>query len=49
MRAWEFRLLAANLAEAKRILYPEAAEQPASAAGPAARPLAPGTGRHRKP
>ncbi|MBB1245830.1 hypothetical protein GL263_20060 [Streptomyces durbertensis] len=46
---WEFHVLAANLAEAKRILYPEAAGQPASGPEAAGRPLAPGTGRHRKP
>jgi hypothetical protein len=45
--AWEPHGFAADLAEAKRILYPEAAEPPASA--PARKPLGAGTGRHRKP
>ncbi|MFM9610921.1 DUF6087 family protein [Streptomyces niveiscabiei] len=44
--AWEPSAYAADLAEAKRILYPET-EAPAP--GPVRQPLAPGRGRHRKP
>ncbi|WFB07623.1 DUF6087 family protein [Streptomyces sp. LX-29] len=48
--SWEPYAFAASLAEARRILYPEPTQQPPSAAlGPARQPLAPGTGRHRKP
>ncbi|WP_236240305.1 DUF6087 family protein [Streptomyces sp. CC228A] len=46
---WEPYALAADLADAKRILYPEAHTPPTPAPGPARLPLAPGTGRHRKP
>ncbi|MFE1770579.1 DUF6087 family protein [Streptomyces sp. NPDC059008] len=44
--SWEPHGFASNLAEAKRILYPEVIEPPA--AGPAPQ-LGAGTGRHRKP
>ncbi|MER6530047.1 DUF6087 family protein [Streptomyces sp. NPDC001508] len=44
--SWEPHGFASNLAEAQRILYPEASEPPA--AGPTPR-LDAGTGRHRKP
>ncbi|MBT2506163.1 hypothetical protein J7I98_09680 [Streptomyces sp. ISL-98] len=47
--AWEPYAFTTNLAEAKRILHPEAGSAPTPAAGPARQPLAPGTGRHRKP
>ncbi|MFF5568979.1 DUF6087 family protein [Streptomyces sp. NPDC012623] len=48
--AWEAHGFAANLAEAKRIQYPDSKiETPAQEPGPAPRPLGPGTGRHRKP
>ncbi|MCC2278850.1 DUF6087 family protein [Streptomyces sp. ET3-23] len=47
--AWEPYAFASDLAEAKRILYPEAQKPPSPAPGPARRPLEPGTGRHRKP
>ena len=47
--AWEPHGFAANLAEAKRILYPQADEPPASMPAPACKPLGAGTGRHRKP
>jgi hypothetical protein len=43
---WEPHGFAVNLAEAQRVLFPDAQE--ASAPGPAPRP-GPGTGRHRKP
>ncbi|MFD9477979.1 DUF6087 family protein [Streptomyces nojiriensis] len=46
--AWEPHGFASNLAEAKRIQYPEA-NLPAPTAGPGRQPLAPGKGRHRKP
>ena len=47
---WEPHGFAANLAETKRILYPQAGEPPASAPAPAParKPLGAGTGRHRK-
>ncbi|GGU41142.1 hypothetical protein GCM10010211_00120 [Streptomyces albospinus] len=45
--AWEPCAFAANLAETKRILYPEAQEPPTP--GPAPKPLGSGTGKHRKP
>ncbi|MFF4223162.1 DUF6087 family protein [Streptomyces abikoensis] len=44
--AWEPYTLVPNLAEARRILYPESHEP--SRPGPAPK-LGPGTGRHRKP
>jgi hypothetical protein len=44
---WEPHGFAANLAEAKAILYPEADEP--SPPGPVPKPLGSGTGRHRKP
>ncbi|MER5970428.1 DUF6087 family protein [Streptomyces sp. NPDC002055] len=47
--AWEPYGFAANLAEAKAILYPEAKDSPAPAQGPAPKPLGTGTGKHRKP
>ncbi|WP_236245252.1 DUF6087 family protein [Streptomyces sp. CC210A] len=47
--AWEPYAFAADLAAAKRILYPGASTPPTPAPGPARLPLAPGTGRHRKP
>ncbi|MER0447935.1 DUF6087 family protein [Streptomyces sp. Edi4] len=47
--AWEPCAFAANLAEAKRILYPEADAPPTPAPGSEKQPLAPGRGRHRKP
>ncbi|WP_138896534.1 DUF6087 family protein [Streptomyces chryseus] len=47
--AWEPYAFAANLAEAKRILYPEANKPPARAPGPAPKPLGSGTGKHRRP
>ncbi|MEV7087749.1 DUF6087 family protein [Streptomyces sp. NPDC093085] len=49
---WEAYGFAANLAEAKRVLYPGAKTEPSAqepGPGQAPRPLAPGTGRHRKP
>lgn len=46
--AWELHGFAANLAEARRILYPDADKSPAHAPPPG-RPLAPGKGKHRKP
>ncbi|MEU8784320.1 DUF6087 family protein [Streptomyces sp. NPDC048637] len=45
--AWEPHGFASNLAEAKRILYPEATTPPAAV--PGYQPLRPGRGRHRKP
>ncbi|MER5515921.1 DUF6087 family protein [Streptomyces sp. NPDC002763] len=45
--AWEPYGFAANLAEAKAVLYPEASE-PVST-GPVPKPLGSGTGKHRKP
>ncbi|WP_225821002.1 DUF6087 family protein [Streptomyces naphthomycinicus] len=46
---WEPHSFAANLAEARRILFPHATA-PAPAPVPEATPkLGPGTGRHRKP
>ncbi|MDN3296332.1 DUF6087 family protein [Streptomyces ficellus] len=47
--AWEPYTLAANLAEAKRILHPGAGSPATPAVVRARQPLAPGTGRHRKP
>ncbi|MGW2865778.1 hypothetical protein BLA24_26085 [Streptomyces cinnamoneus] len=47
--SWEPYAFAASLAEAKRILYPEAQTSPSTTPSPARQPLAPGTGRHRKP
>ena len=47
--AWEPHTFAANLAEAKRILHPQASEPPASVQAPTPKPLGAGTGRHRKP
>jgi hypothetical protein len=46
---WEPYALAADLAEAKRLLHPASADTPAPARPPAPNPLATGTGRHRKP
>jgi len=46
---WEPYAFAADLAAAKRILYPEANTAPSPAPGPVRQPLAPGKGRHRKP
>ncbi|MEV4192487.1 DUF6087 family protein [Streptomyces toxytricini] len=46
---WEPYAFAADLAAAKRLLYPEADTRPNPAPGPGRPPLAPGTGRHRKP
>jgi hypothetical protein len=45
--AWECHMIASNLPEARRILYPESEVTPAL--GPAPKVLGPGTGRHRKP
>ncbi|UYB40629.1 DUF6087 family protein [Streptomyces sp. Je 1-4] len=45
--AWEPHGFASNLAEAKRILYPEAMTPPAAVSPP--QPLRSGTGKHRKP
>jgi hypothetical protein len=45
--AWEPYGFARSLAEAQRILYPEA--RVAEAPGLAGNPLGPGRGRHRKP
>ncbi|MFF3327680.1 DUF6087 family protein [Streptomyces sp. NPDC002889] len=47
--AWEPHGFAPNFAEAKRILYPEAAEDRAAPRGPVPKPLGRGTGKHRKP
>ena len=47
--AWEPHGFVANLAEAKRILYPQSSEPSASVQVPAGKPLGAGTGRHRKP
>ncbi|MFF5014007.1 DUF6087 family protein [Streptomyces sp. NPDC001165] len=44
---WEPYGFAANLAEVKAVLYPEASEPPP--AGPVPKPLGSGTGKHRKP
>jgi hypothetical protein len=44
---WEVYGCAAGLAEARAILYPEAA--PLSPSGPVPKPLGSGTGKHRKP
>ncbi|MCS0605320.1 DUF6087 family protein [Streptomyces sp. LP11] len=46
---WEAYGFAADLAEAKRVLYPAAQEPPVQAPGQAPNPLRAGTGRHRKP
>lgn len=43
---WEPYGFAANLGEAKRVLFPDTDAAPASGPAPV---LAPGTGRHRKP
>ncbi|MFJ5288727.1 DUF6087 family protein [Streptomyces sp. NPDC088348] len=45
--SWEPHGFASNLAETKRILYPEATEPAYSV--PAPQQLSPGTGKHRKP
>ncbi|GGW92470.1 DUF6087 family protein [Streptomyces lomondensis] len=45
--AWEPYAYAADLTEAKALLYPEA--NGAAPAGPAPKPLGPGTGKHRRP
>ncbi|AIA03271.1 DUF6087 family protein [Streptomyces noursei] len=45
---WEPHGFAANLAEARRILYPDANTDP-TPAPPTSQPVAPGTGKHRKP
>ncbi|MCS0638962.1 DUF6087 family protein [Streptomyces sp. LP05-1] len=45
--AWEPYVFASDLAEAKRLLYPEANTPPPGGSS-GRRPLAPGTGRHRK-
>ncbi|WP_328473424.1 DUF6087 family protein [Streptomyces sp. NBC_00448] len=45
---WEPHAVAANLAEAKRILHPAAHEPPAQAPLPTPNPLRAGTGKHRK-
>lgn len=45
--AWEPYGFASNLAEAKRILYPETMTPPAAVSAP--QPLRSGTGKHRKP
>ncbi|MFF2848709.1 DUF6087 family protein [Streptomyces sp. NPDC058001] len=47
--AWEPYGFAANLAEAKRILYPASQEPPTQIPVPTPTPLRTGTGRHRKP
>nr|WSY54136.1 DUF6087 family protein [Streptomyces sp. NBC_00886] len=44
---WEPHAFAANLAEAKAFLYPEASPPPLPASAP--KPLGSGTGKHRKP
>ncbi|MEH0556077.1 DUF6087 family protein [Streptomyces sp. B21-101] len=44
---WEPHGFAANLAEAKSILYPETGQIPPT--GPVPKPLGSGTGKHRKP
>lgn len=44
---WELHEFAANLAEAKAILYPEADEP--SPTGPVPKSLGSGNGKHRKP
>ncbi|MFD3910899.1 DUF6087 family protein [Streptomyces sp. NPDC058603] len=44
--SWEFHAIAPNLAEAKRLLCPEASAPEPS---PAPNTLGPGTGKHRKP
>ncbi|MFI6277882.1 DUF6087 family protein [Streptomyces sp. NPDC050988] len=46
--AWEPHGFAANLAEAQRILHPQA-EEPPTASAPQRQPLRAGPGRHRKP
>lgn len=46
---WEAHCFAADLAEAKRILYPAAQEPTATAPPPTPNLLRAGTGRHRKP
>ncbi|MCK8435700.1 hypothetical protein G3I77_22595 [Streptomyces sp. D2-8] len=47
--AWEPHGFAANLAEAKAVLYPEAGEPSNPSCGPVPKPLGSGTGKHRKP
>ncbi|WP_328756812.1 DUF6087 family protein [Streptomyces sp. NBC_00271] len=47
--AWEPHGFAANLAEAKAVLYPEASEPPTPTPGPVPKPLGSGTGKHCKP
>jgi hypothetical protein len=47
--SWEPYGFAANLHEAQRILYPEAARDPEPPQGLVPKPLGSGTGRHRKP
>ncbi|MGW0945053.1 DUF6087 family protein [Streptomyces sp. NPDC002623] len=44
---WEPYGFAADLAEAKAVLYPQAIEPPTP--GPLPKPLGSGTGKHRKP
>jgi len=46
---WEPHAFAASLAEAKRILHPQPSEPPAPTPAPDRKPLAAGTGKHRKP
>ncbi|MCV2460427.1 DUF6087 family protein [Streptomyces sp. ICN988] len=46
--AWEPHGFAASLAEAKRILYPEA-QKPPTMPAPQPHPLRAGRGKHRKP
>ncbi|MEU6222540.1 DUF6087 family protein [Streptomyces sp. NPDC047042] len=47
--AWEPHALAANLAEARAMLRPEADEPSTPTPTPAPKPLRSGTGKHRKP
>ncbi|WP_328550181.1 DUF6087 family protein [Streptomyces sp. NBC_00366] len=47
--AWEPHGLAANLADAKAVLYPEARQSSNPLIGPVPKPLGSGTGKHRKP
>lgn len=47
--SWELHAIVPNLAEAKRLLYPDPeASPPAPEPSPAPDPLGPGTGKHRK-
>lgn len=46
---WEPHGFAADLAEAKRVLYPEARQPPTPAPAPTRNPLRAGPARHRKP